>query len=270
MNSYICSKINDCDGKHIEKPNEIPNILQNTEFNEHQFKTPFCNIKNTLIICCILSYIVYRYESNYIFKFLKNWGLDYIIMDIEDILCGLFYTDEFLIISFKGTSSLKETLSDLDFSQVDDKYNIPGKIHKGFHDLLLKNNTCDKIQEKVLNILSSHKTIYITGHSLGGALATIFYTYLKSSSSITTSLELITFGCPRTGDIDFCKAIDNDGNIKHRIVNGSDIITKVPLPLLWSYRHPKEKTVIGHNCFPISFLDHDINGYYENLLKFIS
>lgn len=256
MNSCICKTIGE-----IEEDNSSSIILSNYSFNNKLFQEPFCNEKNKLLILCILSKIVYKHsEKEYICYITKKWNIKYKIEQLNGIIYGLFYTDDFLVISFKGTSSFKETLSNLKFIQTDDKYSIPGYIHKGFHDLILTNNVVETLEDKIY--IGNHKNIYITGHSLGGALATIFYSYLISSplsnKSKDKNIELVTYGCPRTGDKEFSKTIENST----RIVNGNDIVTKIPII---DYKHSEKLHHIGSkwSCRLIS--DHHISNYYEKL-----
>jgi len=81
--------------------------------------------------------------------------------------------------------------------------------------------------------------LWVAGHSLGGALATLFYSRLIRSESDIPGVKLAgayTFGCPRTGDFDFLMdSITNERNIlfknRHsiwRVVNANDIVPRVP------------------------------------------
>lgn len=50
--------------------------------------------------------------------------------------------------------------------------------------------------------------IYVTGHSLGGALATIFAAQLLREHGATHAVSLYTFGAPRAGDSEFASAFE--------------------------------------------------------------
>ncbi len=74
--------------------------------------------------------------------------------------------------------------------------------------------------------------IYVTGHSLGGALATLaipdilINTQFKNHQQIT----LYTFASPRCGDNKFAANFEKTG-VKHwRIANTEDFVTTVPFP----------------------------------------
>ena len=56
----------------------------------------------------------------------------------------------------------------------------------------------------------SQPTVYITGHSLGGAIATIIAGRLiKDQVADANRLKLYTFGSPRVGNPAFSQSMDN-------------------------------------------------------------
>ncbi|KAI9272624.1 Alpha/Beta hydrolase protein [Phascolomyces articulosus] len=79
---------------------------------------------------------------------------------------------------------------------------------------------------------SKHRRLFITGHSLGGALGTIFLAKMVQSRSPV--LEhfggLYTFGHPKIGNIDFARSFDRhmSNKIFHHAYN-NDIVTRIPL-----------------------------------------
>ncbi len=216
-----------------------------------------CPLNNKELFACIISNLVYYYENtDYIDNIIKNWGIKYKLMILDTLVYMIFYNQDNLFIVFKGTTSFKEVISNIDFIQIDDSYNIPGKIHRGFHNLILNNNVIESIKETLDNILSSMENvqIIITGHSLGAALATIFYAYLKYDS-----VELITFGSPRVGDKEFSEKIKSK-----RFVYGNDIITKLPIV---KYKHTEKVIRLGNIYSCKVFTDHFLEGYYTELSK---
>lgn len=203
---------------------------------------------NDSVIACLLSKEIYNYSKSK----LKNFT---IYEKVSGLVYGIYIKNETeAFVSFKGTSSLSDVIADINYVKVDDTYDIPGKFHKGFHDLILLDGTVEKIFNSIpLNI----KKIYITGHSLGAALATIFYAYAKTQNIET---ELITFGSPRLGDLEFSKFL-SDKSCK-RYVNGSDIITKIPY---FGFFHVKNKIQLGSSKSVSPIRDHDIDNYLSNI-----
>lgn len=119
-------------------------------------------------------------------------------------------------------------------------------IHKGFHDYLQdptenpldheQTTKLDQIKLDLLSILSrypNHK-IVVTGHSLGGALATLasYYFALDKDFAKQVPITCINFGAPRVGGYKFSQAIHALQEMKLlrilRVVNKSDSVTTLP------------------------------------------
>jgi hypothetical protein len=85
--------------------------------------------------------------------------------------------------------------------------------------------------------------VMVTGHSLGGALATLFAADLAASvrsgsSSVrarVAHISMVNFGSPRVGNDAFCDAYGALVRDSVRVVNGSDAVPT--LPALLGYRH---------------------------------
>jgi hypothetical protein len=121
-------------------------------------------------------------------------------------------------------------------------------IHQGFFDYLLKKRkTVSKLNEiighvKELFLEVPHRQqqykLYVTGHSLGGALATIFSFYVAASflsdkeKVIPGPVSCISIASPRCGDQNFQKAfaqLEAKSALRHlRIANSGDPITLLP------------------------------------------
>ncbi|KAG0206194.1 hypothetical protein BGX28_002329 [Mortierella sp. GBA30] len=110
---------------------------------------------------------------------------------------GLFYNDEAIILVFKGTSVLafNEYLIDATIQRVKAHEYLYGEVHKGFYESLFpdpvpldcyekatldKTNPFNTIMETIFDIAKSLKAktgnpvnLWMTGHSLGGALAAL-------------------------------------------------------------------------------------------------
>ncbi len=103
-----------------------------------------------------------------------------------------------------------------------------GRVHRGFK------KEVDDLWPKLENALKDNEnTLWFTGHSLGGAMATICAGRCKISSIPSNPQGLFTFGSPRVG----CRRYINYVKIHHyRWVNNNDIVTRVPPPWM-GYRH---------------------------------
>ena len=131
-------------------------------------------------------------------------------------------SDDTHVLSFRGTEVTEpsDILADLKAGKNIEA--IGGKIHVGFKGEI--NKLWPAIEKAVSNIDS----LYVAGHSLGAAMATIAAGRMQSKV-----LALITFGSPRVGNKEYVNSL----TVKHyRVQNNCDDVTKVPF-LLMGFKH---------------------------------
>jgi len=130
-----------------------------------------------------------------------------------------------ILIAFKGTVGLLDWLNDCKGVLVNSPYS-KGKVHKGFLDSI--RNLEEEMYEKVVELLkeSSNAKIYITGHSKGGALATLMAKFLiNKNKKFKRKIKVVTFGSPRVGDKDF----RSDYDVEHyRYESFWDLVPHLP------------------------------------------
>jgi hypothetical protein len=106
-------------------------------------------------------------------------------------------------------------------------------------------NAIQKVQEKYPNT-----QLFITGHSLGGGIATLAAHKLAPKDSKSTAM-LYTFGSPRVADVALANHLDGrENNItSFRIVHRLDIAPHLPayVPILFDYQHVQK--LVYHNFF---------------------
>jgi len=85
---------------------------------------------------------------------------------------------------------------------------------------------------EALNKKSPNAKVFVTGHSLGGALATLAIPDILQNTHFTNpeNLVLYTFASPRCGDRNFAKSFENLGVRHWRIANTEDFVTMLPFP----------------------------------------
>ena len=149
--------------------------------------------------------------------------------DIEGAQAYIFFNAKDLIISCRGTqpSEMNDIMADLEVFKSD---SVTGtKIHQGFKEEVDK--IYDLIEERVER-LAGHK-IWCTGHSLGGAMATILAQRLEFAGGHDVD-TLYTYGSPRAGGPKFRRWCDK--NLNHqRFVNNNDVVPCVPTFLRWRH-----------------------------------
>ena len=114
------------------------------------------------------------------------------------------------------------------------------KIHSGFYDYLLeKKNGQTKFTEiagHLMPLLELHPNykLYVTGHSLGGALACLFAFQIATSSEfqVPKPVTCVSVASPKVGNEGFRRAfqlLEEEGLLRHlRIANDLDPVTLLP------------------------------------------
>lgn len=169
----------------------------------------------------------------------------------------------------------KEIIREQIVAQEDKTYpykteNTSGSLmHRGFSNAYC--SVRSQIHEYIKN--NNITNVTVTGHSLGGALATlctvdIQYNFVKQ----LTSIEAYTFGAPKVGNKGFSKSYNERVPKSYRFVYGMDIVPE--LPRWWQgYDHVDKELRIGSrfsfNFISARFKDHGLDGYLS-LLKELS
>lgn len=150
-----------------------------------------------------------------------------------DTQAFLVSNDEYAILAFRGTEVTKRVDIATDAKAIKVSV-IEGRVHGGFL------SAYNSIREEILEALKKvwKLPLYITGHSLGAALATVATNYLENEVIDGAPLRdriaaCYTFGSPRVGNDQYDKDFKSP---IYRIVNTTDIVTVVPL-LVMGYLH---------------------------------
>jgi len=163
-----------------------------------------------------------------------------IIFDQEtETLAFIGYHGKTIQVSIRGTvaSSVINWITDFNFKLVPLDDNRPDiKVHSGFRDAF------EKTKSSIRNAVTSTKKlcpscnkIMVTGHSLGGAIATLISLDLINLSNLPV-IEY-SFGSPRVGSPEFAEYYSSSGiSESWRMVHNKDIVPHLPV-LLVGYQH---------------------------------
>jgi len=161
--------------------------------------------------------------------------------------CRIFWNDCSTIIAFRGTrESVDWIISNAKMFPVqirdcENAHNV--KVHRGFQRTLDFGDKTTELRslDAIFNYLEDfellNKQIAITGHSLGGALATLFATKFRSrwTELCDANLsEVVTFGAPAVGLQSFKSFYGDLAKKTFRIINKADGVPFTP-PVF--YRH---------------------------------
>lgn len=154
-----------------------------------------------------------------------------------------------IVISFRGTESAKDALIDLSGTRVP----LHGQSHSFWRSFLPGNSEgalvhwgflrqYTSILPEIRQFLKEYPNItnvITTGHSLGGALATLAVVDLSSRNcGIGRKFSCISFGSPRVGNYNFVQEYRRVVNGRSlRVVNNDDPIPLLPSSLRFHHVH---------------------------------
>lgn len=236
--------------------------------------------------------IAYRPELDAV-KALKGLGFECCeVIEQNDVSCILAAACDFVVVAFRGTdpSRIKNILTDMDVLQDDD---VLGKVHAGFF------NGLKQVEKDLFKALygyfSQGKKLWITGHSLGGALAALFAGHIAWQGYEVCGVY--TYGQPRVGSKGFKNYYESLLEGRHfRFVNSNDVVTRLPLRRFKKlvYKHVGKMVYIKSNenivfsppfwlvladrikgrikgalsgCFRVGMADHGVDNYCRAIGK---
>jgi hypothetical protein len=156
---------------------------------------------------------------------MSKWGFASCqVIDADDTRCFVAAASEAVLVSFRGTNNVGNWLSNLNVLYTTRNY---GTVHRGFLGAL------QVVEPQLRSALANlnERKLLLTGHSLGGALATIAAAEWQEQLPISW---MYTYGQPAVGKSNFQNffAQHYAGNL-FRFVNNDDIVPRVPP----TYRH---------------------------------
>ena len=167
--------------------------------------------------------------------FLKRIGFtNYKFLENDGAQCHIFSDKGNVVVAFRGTEPREMSDVKADLLAFKRKSRTEGRVHMGFK-LELR-----KLWPDIEALLQRNKSkqLWITGHSLGAAMATLCASRLEEKEP-----KLYTYGSPRVGGKEFCQGMD----VQHwRFVNNNDVVVKVPFWIM-GYKHHGTEWYINYH-----------------------
>ena len=151
---------------------------------------------------------------------------------------GYSTNDNEIVVAFRGSVDIENWITNIDFKMTPYKAINGAQVHEGFY------SAYTAVSAKVISAVKTLITIYptarilITGHSLGGALATFAAVDIRTSISPSTTVNMYTFGSPRTGNQAFTDYVFGLLGTQgyQRLTHYNDVVPHLP-PTEFGFNH---------------------------------
>ncbi|KUI60780.1 Mono- and diacylglycerol lipase [Cytospora mali] len=141
---------------------------------------------------------------------------------------------EEIVVAFRGSSSLRNWIADLDFVKVSCDYTSGCKVHDGFKDAWDEvSSYCFEYVEKAYASYPDY-TLVVTGHSLGAAVGTLAAVELRIAGY---PCDLYTYGSPRVGNLAFAEFVTAQAGAEYRATHYDDPVPRLPPIWAFGYYH---------------------------------
>jgi hypothetical protein len=147
-------------------------------------------------------------------------------LPVSDTRGVIAQRDGATIIAFAGTDPLilENWVSDFYLGRP------KGDVHQGFKDAAAA--VWDDVRTALIAASAAGSPIFITGHSLGAALAVVTADRARIEPGIARP-QVYLYGCPRVCAVDAAATYNATlGPTTYRLVHGNDIVPTVPAPQL--------------------------------------
>ena len=136
--------------------------------------------------------------------------------------------DKHVVLAFRGTDDPLDWIHNLQYTQVK---GYGGSVHQGFSKLVA--GVRKRFTDTVRRLRTDNQTVWVTGHSLGGAMATLAAWDLAERG--IKPYATYTYGSPRVLNPEAAKKYRL---LQYRFVNNEDVVPHFPMPGIWNrYTH---------------------------------
>lgn len=146
--------------------------------------------------------------------------------------------DDNIFLSFRGTASVSDALADALIVQEPFAFfsNAPltgAKVHQGFNELYVEIRgpifeKLEALSNEMQDDMFKFNTLFVTGHSLGAALAVLAVPDLREGIENLPPVVMYNFAGPSVGNPDFVDLYTQAVGTSWRVANTNDVIPKLP------------------------------------------
>jgi triacylglycerol lipase len=177
------------------------------------------------------------------------------LIDQKNAQAMVIADEEKVIVAFRGTDELSDWMANFKYSLIKTE-GFFGEIHEGFYHnfrLLWK-----EVRETFEDFKrGTYKSLWFTGHSLGGALASLAVAALIQEDYPVYGLY--TFGQPRVGNREFARILNVEFKDRYFLfINHQDIVTRIPTRKM-GYSHAGNLLYFDEE----GNLHHDLHGWFQ-------
>ena len=177
----------------------------------------------------VASHLTYSSQKR-VLGLLKAWGFtntEYVDVkrgrdiDTQAFVAG---NGKSILIAFRGSESSADWMTNIQATTAPGPF--PGtRVHRGFQDALYP--AMLSVYRALRDMQDKGQEVWLTGHSLGGALAVLTAAMLCDNDVKVSGIY--TYGAPRVGNGAFARELDQHlGGCSFRVVNAPDLVPHVP------------------------------------------
>ena len=157
-------------------------------------------------------------------------------IQVDHVAVDVRQKNNYQIVALRGSDDDRDWGANLDRRLIFTQYDGDVKIHSGFGYM------ASKVYLQVRDALDKNKTVYLTGHSMGGALAQIISHDLLTDGFLIWGC--VTFGAPRVGNRKFAECLNMEHTPKIRVVLKNDVVPHLP-SMFGGYKHAGQLYYLG-------------------------
>lgn len=231
-------------------PGQAQDFFQRRPMLELDIQASDFHLGNALC-CAELSRLVYRHDAEEVdqvpcpsrTQFLENAGFQQLAFFQDkathtQAMLVKSLRHDLIILVFRGTEQdVRDFVTDMELGGLPLEQGTEF-VHRGFA------RAFDAVWPSIAAVLADiNSTVWVTGHSLGAALATLACAQIPNSTCYT-------FGSPRVGNQAFVNRLRQRPIF--RVVDEDDLVCKVPMESL-GFRHVGQERVLKGSPFQISW-----------------